>query len=242
MTELERELIAISRRVDWPAEPDLAPRVRARLEARVELAVPWRRTLVIGLALFAVTIAAALAVPSARTAILRWLGLSHVRVVHVETLPPTRRLTRADLGTKTTLAAAERRLGFHVLQPRERANAVYVFAAYGNARVTLVYGSVAKPRLFLSEFRGVGSANYIQKLVGPETRVERVRVRGRPGLWVSGPHAVLYERPGNPPQVFNSEPLLAGNTLVWEARHGLTLRLEGTLTKGDAERLASSLR
>ena len=59
MAELERELFAVSRRVDWPAEPDLAPRVRARMEARVERAVPWRRTLVIPLALLAVAIAAA---------------------------------------------------------------------------------------------------------------------------------------------------------------------------------------
>ena len=242
MAELERELFAIGRRVDWPAEPDLVPRVRARIEARVERAVPWRRTLVIALALLAVAIAAAFAVPSARTAILRWLGLSHVRVTYVETLPPTRRLTRADLGTKTTLAAAEPRLGFHLLQPRERPDAVYVFAAYGGARVTLVYGSVAKPRLLLSGFRGVGATKYIQKLVGQGTRVERVQVRGRPGLWISGPHAVLYELPGYSRGVLDSPPLLAGNTLVWEAQHGLTLRLEGMLTREEAERLARSLR
>jgi hypothetical protein len=242
MTELERALSAISRRVDWPAEPDLAPRVRARIEARVERPEPRRRTLVIALALMAVAIAAAFAVPPARTAILRWLGLSHVRVVHVETLPPTRRLTEADLGTKTTLAAAERRLGFHMLQLRERPDAVYVFTGYGSVRATLVYGSVANPRLLVSEFRGVGPTRYIQKLVGQGARVERVQVRGRPGLWVSGPHAVLYELPGYSRRVFNSEPLLAGNTLVWEARHELTLRLEGMLTKEEAERLARSLR
>jgi hypothetical protein len=242
MAELERELFAIGRRVDWPAEPDLAPRVRVRIEARVEWAVPWRRTLVIALVLLAVATAAAFAVPSARTAILRWLGLSHVRVVRVETLPPTRRLTKADLGTKTTLAAADRRLGFHMLRPREQPDAVYVVAAYGNARVTLVYGSVAEPRLLLSEFRGGGPTKYIQKLVDQGARVERVQVRGRPGLWISGPHAVLYELPGYSPQVVNSEPLLAGNTLVWEDRHGLTLRLEAMLTKEEAERLARSLR
>jgi hypothetical protein len=242
MAELERELLAVGRRLDWPAEPDLAPRVRARLDAPVEPLVPWRRTLVIAVALLAVAIAAAFAVPSARTAILRWLGLSHVRVVHVDTLPPTRRLTENDLGTQTTLAAAERRLGFHVLQLRERPDAVYVVTEYGNPRVTLVYGSVAKPRLLLSEFRGVGTTKYIQKLVAPGTRVDRVRIDGAPGLWISGPHAVLYDLPGKPRQVYGSEPLLAGNTLVWEYGNGLTLRLEGKLTKGDAERLARSVR
>jgi hypothetical protein len=242
MAELERELFTLGRRLDWPPEPDLAPRVRIRLRAPVEHGLPWRRIAVVAVALLAIAIAAAFAVPSARTAVLRWLGLSHVRVVHVDTLPPTRRLTQADLGTKTTLAAAERRLGFHVLQLRERPDAVYVVTAYGNPRVTLVYGSVAKPRLLLSEFRGVGTTKYIQKLVGPGTTVDRIRIDGAPGLWISGPHAVLYELPGEPEQVFNSEPLLAADTLVWERADGLTLRLEGKLAKGDAERLADSVR
>jgi hypothetical protein len=242
MAELERELLVLGRRLDWPPEPDLGPRVRARLEARAERGAPWRTRVIIAVALLALALAAAFAVPSARTAILRWLGLSHVRVVRVDTLPPTRRLTAADLGARTTLAAAERRLGFHVLQLRERPDAVYVVTAYGNPRVTLVYGSVAKPRLLLSEFRGVGVTNYIQKLVAPGTRVERVRIDGAPGLWISGPHAVLYELPGKPRRVYDSEPFLAGNTLVWERSNGLTFRLEGMLTKGDAERLASSAR
>jgi hypothetical protein len=242
MTELERELLAVGRRLDWPAESDLAPRVRARLEAPVERALPWRRTLAIALVLVAVAIGAVFAVPSARTAILRWLGLSHVRVVRVESLPPTRRLAVADLGTKTTIAAAERLLGFEVLQPRERPDAVYVFSQFGNPRVTLVYGSVAKPRLLLSEFRGTGTTKFVRKLVTGGTKVERVRVDKSPGLWFEGPHAVIYEAPNAPRVAYTAEPLLAGNTLVWERPGGLTLRLEGKLTKGDAERLASSLR
>jgi hypothetical protein len=242
MAELERELLAAGRRIDWPATPDLEPGVRARLETPVASVLPWRRTLLIGLAVVAVAIAAAFAVPSARTAILRWLGLSHVRVVRVDTLPPTRRLAAADLGTKTSLAAAERRLGLAVLQPRDRPDAVYVFDGTGSRRVTLVYGSVAKPRLLLSEFRGVGTTNYIQKMVKPGTTVERVRVGDAPGIWFSGTHAVLYELPGEPRNVYTAEPLLAGKTLVWERPNGLTLRLEGKLTKADAERIAKSLR
>lgn len=242
MTELERELLAVGRRLDWPAEPDLGPGVRARLEAPVERALPRRRVLMIALAVLVVAIGAAFAVPSARTAILRWLGLSHVRVVRVETLPPTRRLTLADLGSKTTIAAAERLLGFEVLQPRERPDAVYVFSQFGNPRVTLLYGSVAKPRLLLSEFRGTGTTKFVQKLVTGGTKVERVRVDEAPGLWFEGPHAVIYEAPNAPRVTYSAEPLLAGNTLVWERPGGLTLRLEGKLTKGDAERLASSIR
>src|SRR5919204_726307 len=241
MTELERELLGVGRRLDWPAQPELAPRVRAGLGAPVERGFAWRRPVLIALALFVVAIAAAFAVPSARTAILRWLGLSHVRVLRVDRLPPTRRLTGADLGTKTTLAAAERRLGFAILLPRERPDAVYLFDSFGTRRATLVYGSVTKPRLLLSEFRGVGTTKYVQKLVTPGTTVERVRVGGAPGLWFSGPHAVLYELPGKPRQLYTARPLLAGTTLVWERPNGLTLRLEGKLRKGEAERIARSL-
>jgi hypothetical protein len=242
MTELERELFSVGRRLDWPHEPNLAPRVRARLAAPGERRLPGRRTLAIALAVLAVAIGAAFAVPSARTAILRWLGLTHVRVVRVETLPPTRRLTEADLGTKTTVAAAERKLGFAILEPRERPDAVYVFTDFGNARVTLVYGSVAKPRLLLSEFRGSGTTKFIQKLVGGGAKVERVRIGEAPGLWFAGPHAVIYETPGAPHVAYTSEPLLAGNTLVWERPNGVTLRLEGKLNKNQAERLAGSIR
>jgi hypothetical protein len=242
MTELERELRSTGDRLDWPAEPDLAPRVRARLEVTGERGTSWRRTLAIAFVLVAVAIGAAFAVPSARTAILRWLGLSHVRVVRVDRLPPTRRLTAADLGTKTTLVAAERRLGFTVLLPGERPDAVYLFEAVGSRRVTLVYGTFAKPRLLLSEFRGLGTAKYFEKLVTPGTKVERVRIGGAPGIWFSGPHAVLYRLPDNFRQLYTAKPLLAGNSLVWETSDGLTLRLEGNLTKDDAERIAGSIR
>ena len=242
MTELERELLATGHRLDWPAAADLAPQVRARLEAPPEHGFPWRRTLVIALALVAVAIGAAFAVPSARTAILRWLGLSHVDVVRVDRLPPTRRLTEADLGTKTTLAAAERRVGFAVLRPRQPPDAVYVFDAVGGRRVTLVYGTVPRPRLLLTEFRGIGTTQYVEKLVTPGAKIERVRVGGAPGLWFSGPHAVLYRLPGNFLELYTAKPLLAGRSLVWERPDGLTLRLEGKLTEAEAERIARSLR
>src|SRR5436305_3837526 len=100
MAELERDLRAVS--VEWPPAPELAAHVRAQL-AKPPPGIAWRRPLVVALAVLAVAIAAAFAVPSARTAILRWLGLQHVSVVRVERLPPTRRLATADLGEAMSL-------------------------------------------------------------------------------------------------------------------------------------------
>lgn len=242
MAELERELLILGRRLELPPQPELARAVRARLAERPAPVFPWRRTLVVAFAVLAVAIAAVFAVPSARTAILRWLGLANVRVVRVTRLPETRRLAASDLGTKTTLAAAQRRLGFALQQPRERPDSVYLQTTIGPPRVTLVYGSAKKPRLLLTEFRGTGTTNFVQKLVGPGTTVERVRVEGNPGLWIAGqPHAVYYTL-GSTRMVYIDEPLLAANTLVWERPGGITLRLEGRLSKGDAIRLAGSLR
>ena len=163
-------------------------------------------------------------------------------MTRVSSLPPTRRLTTGDLGRKTTVAAAERRLGFAILEPRERPDAVYLLSRPGSKRLTLVYGSVRRPRLLLSEFRGTGTTTYIQKFVEPGTKVERVRIGDAPGIWIGGPHAVLYAAPGTGGVLYSDDPILAGSTLVWERPGGLTLRLEGTLTKAGAERLAGSLR
>src|SRR5690348_977781 len=152
MAELERELRAL--RVEWPDEPQLVGRVRSRLaepEPRF-----GRRWLVVALAVLVVAIAAAFAVPPARTAILRWFGLSHVHVVRVDQLPQTRKLSTADLGRRVSYAAAVRAGGFEPLLLPKRPDAVFVAREFGATRVTFVYGSVAKPKLTLSEFRGFG--------------------------------------------------------------------------------------
>jgi hypothetical protein len=241
MAELERELRLLS--VDWPPEPDLTRAVWRRLAEEPRRVFPWRRTLAVAFAVLVVSIAAVFAVPSARTAILRWFGLTHVRVVRVDRLPPTRKMSAADLGTQTKLADAARRAGFAPLVLHNRPD--FVFFAQtegGGSRVTLVYGDVAKPRLVLSEFRGIGVTKFVQKLAVPGTQVERLQVGGDPGLWISGaPHAVYYAEPGNPDDVYISEPLLAGNTLVWERGGELTLRLEGDLSKDEALALAKSV-
>ena len=67
------------------------------------------------------------------------------------------------------------------------------------------------------------------------TRTSFVTVAGasEPGLWIEGErHIVRF--PGWPAR-------LAGNTLVW-VRGGATVRVEGSLSREQAVRIASSLR
>ena len=186
--------------------------------------------MVIALAAIAVAPGVAFAVPPARSAILDWLGFGPIRVTRVATLPRVPDAPGPSLGRATTLAEARHVTGFRILTPPGKPDAVFV----GNGEVTLVYG-----RLLLSELPGHG-VFVAQKVVGPGTRVEEVRVTGEPGLWLAGaPHLFAYLDANG---AFRTGRVrLAGNTLLWE--HGtLVLRLEGARTKGQALRLASSVR
>src|SRR5689334_21270792 len=118
--ELERALRELE--PDWPPTPDVAVAVRARLAAepaggrraadapslgaRLLRPHPALAAALGALLVFAVVMAAS---PSARSTVLRWLGLKSVEVRHAPpgaTPPPVRRRSELGLGTPVTLAAA----------------------------------------------------------------------------------------------------------------------------------------
>lgn len=241
MRELEARLRASDADSLFPPTPDIAAAVGARLRdgamprrARRRMS---RRTLAFALAAALLIPAAAVAaVPDTRNAVLEWLGLRHVEIERSPTPPAARPAANPQLGERATLAGARDRVDFNVLLPTALGDpaAVYVRASPPGGRVVLVYG-----RVQLTELEGRESQRYLQKMLGPDARVERVRVGGAPGVWITGkPHGVLYaDRNGR----FRDETLqLAGDTLIWE-RDGLVLRIEGARSKADALRIASSV-
>src|SRR5882762_10238158 len=111
MTELERALVALGRELDLPQEPDLRARVRERIEQRPR----YRRVLVPVLALL-VALGIALAVPDARSAILRFFHIGAVTIERVQTLPSAReRPLTAGLGPALSLHDAEARSGMRLV-------------------------------------------------------------------------------------------------------------------------------
>jgi hypothetical protein len=69
--------------------------------------------------------------------------------------------------------------------------------------------------------------------------VVRTDVDGAPAVWIPRPHPVLYvDERGT---VHEEAARLAAKTLIWE-ENGLTYRLEGALTRQQAETIAASLR
>src|SRR6188474_3584637 len=122
MTELERALVQLGRELDLPAEPDLRSRVRERIERRRSR---YRHAVVPALALL-VALGIALAVPDARSAILRFFHIGSVTIERVETLPTAReRPLTAGLGSALSLRQAEARSGVTLVLKAARPQRFY---------------------------------------------------------------------------------------------------------------------
>ena len=227
MTNLDAELRGLAPFVELPPERDLAPSVRARIGGRR----PRPLRLVLALALVVAAVAVAFAVPPARSAILRWLGLGNARIEFVDKLPDVRTRRPLDLGSRTSLADARRRVPYHVLTstllgaPKE----VHLLGD----QVSFVYGH---HKLVVLQSEGT----FFTKEVGPETHVERFHLNGEEAIWFSGArHFFGYVDTNG--QARAAELYLVGNALIWQ-RGSLTLRLEGKLSRAEAVRIARSFR
>jgi hypothetical protein len=235
MPELEGALRDLGRELVFPATPELALVVGERLRQadapRTRFA--RRRTLALVLAVLAVAVAGAMAVPPVRGAILDFFNVGSVEVARVPTLPPAE-ADRLELGRRIPLDEVEQSVAFPVVRPRGEVEAVYVDRTIPGGRVTFVLPG----RKLLMELRGE-SVSVAQKSVGPGTQIEYLTVNGHPGVWISGsPHTIVFHDAAG---VFHDErPRLTGNVLLWD-RGAVTLRLEGVRTKSEALELARSL-
>ena len=95
-------------------------------------------------------------------------------------------------------------------------------------------------RLLIKQFRGdAQDPGLLKKLAGSGTRLEHVRVDGRPAVWLEGgPHVVFVLGPDG--TVRDDRGWLAGNTLL-VAYPGVTLRVEGLLTRDEAVELVEAM-
>lgn len=239
---LERALVMLGRDLDFPPEPDVTARVRERIEGG-RRRLPRRRALTLALATLAVAVAAVLAVPPARTAILELLGLRGVTIERVGELPPVQ--PRGDLsylGREVDVGEARRRTPFRIREPRlDGLGDPHAFVrSWPAPGVSLVYGDVAEPRLVLTQFRARIEDQYIQKTIGTGTQAERLTVGGGRAIWLSGePHGFAFVAPDG--TLATDTFYLARNTLIWESGE-LTLRIEGELTREQALTIAESTR
>ncbi len=94
--------------------------------------------------------------------------------------------------------------------------------------------------LLLTEFRGAVEPEFFTKIVGPDTRIERVEVDGVLGYWITGEIHIFFavDERGN---AIDESRRVVGDTLVW-TNDGVTYRLEIAAGLERALEIAASLR
>src|SRR6266550_5924996 len=221
MTELERALVALGRELDIPTEPDLRSRVRERIERRTR----YRRAAVLALAVLVVGVGIALAVPPARSAILRFFHIGAVTIERVDTLPAAReRSLVAGLGSTLSFRDAEKSSGVPLVLNGRRPRRFY--AQPGLIATVLHYRGKS---VLLAEFQG-DQMGLTKKFVSPSTSVEPAPI-GSFGVWLEGgKHVLIWQ--GASGEIRQMERRLAGNVLIW-AEGNRTYRLEGSLNKAE---------
>lgn len=261
--ELEARLTALGRNLDWPATPDLALVIRARIaqpgpSPLYGRAAAWpQNRWALAAAAVVLALVALFAYTPTRDAIANWVNV-HTRfqqVPHLPTptpLPPGPLGTRLGLGNQTTLPDASRAVKWHILTPSDLGSPDEVYLqlpALGppQGEVTLVYsGRPGIPTsgqtgvgVLITEARGAVNADFFGKMLGPDATVEPVTVGGHQGYWISGaPHGFfLIDADGNTrDETFR----LATNTLLIDDG-GTIVRIEGDLTKAQALQIFASI-
>jgi hypothetical protein len=220
MTELERALVALGRDIDFPATPDVWAGVGERLHRR-----RWLRPVVFAVALVALAVGVAMAVPPARSAILRFFHIGSATVERVETLPPAQERPLVS-GLGPALVREDAEMAAHVRMRLPKGVRPQRFYAQAGLIATVIRVD-GKPVL-LAEMQG-DQMGLVKKFAASETTVEPADI-GEFGLWLQGGRHVLLWQFGHG-ELRQVQTRLAGNVLLWE-RNGTTYRLEGALDKG----------
>ena len=136
-----------------------------------------------------------------------------------------------------SLEKARHQVSFPILVPAALGRPLEVVVSDRGRVASLIYRRTPYGQLRMDEFAGHLDPVYFEKFVhfGNMTEVE---VNGTKGLWIKGPHVLLYiTRDGTPATA--SARLTTGNTLIWGTGQ-VALRLEGNFGKVAALAIADS--
>ncbi|HEV2259970.1 MAG TPA: hypothetical protein VGS06_43230 [Streptosporangiaceae bacterium] len=245
---VESELRAVGRDLEVPPARDLTVVVRQRLEGRAVRRhhVPglrtsalrrrpvWRAVLVVVAAL----LAALIATPQGRAVVNHVFRFAGIELrqgpgpvgspVRSPSLPGER---------STALEKARHRVSFPILVPTALGQPTQVVVSDAGRVVSLIYSRTPYGLVRMDEYAGHVDQIYFEKLVH-FSAVTQVEVNGTTGLWIKGPHELLYVTRDGATDIASAR-LTTGNTLIWGTRQ-VALRLEGNLGKATALAIANS--
>ena len=263
---LERELEALRARVSFPATPDIAASIRARLatEPRV-VRRPWwtpvveRPWLAAAAAVILLALATLLVSSSARQAVADALGVPGIRIEFGDedatAVPPQPSPTRAilGLGERTTLHEASKLAGFPIAVPNVETyghpDEVYVrVLPSGKRMVSFFYlpddrfpeAEETGAGLLLMQFESTQSVEIMVKGVMGDGIGREVTVNGGRGYWVFGTSSLTILYDPSAPTCCTDAPRPSANVLLWNL-DGVTYRLESALDRDESMAVAESM-
>jgi hypothetical protein len=248
---VEAELRELGRELDVPPAASPAAAVRQRLEGpavrRPRVAPPgteilrrWRPAWRAALIVVAVLVALLVATPQGRAVVTHVLRFAGIELQQEPGPAPSPRSSAALPGERRMpLAEARRHVSFPILVPAALGRPSEVVVSDHGRVASLIYRGTPYGLVRMDEFAGHLDPVFFQKFIH-FGQVTQVRVNGLKGLWIKGPHELVYvTRDGTPAAA--SARLTTGNTLIWGNRQ-VALRLEGKLSRTAALAIASSAR
>jgi hypothetical protein len=247
---MESELRAVGRELAVPPASDLTAAVRQRLEGRaarhrhlpaLRTGAPRRRPgWQAALAVLAALLAVLIATPQGRAAITHVLRFAGIELRQQPSPMPSPRSSASLPGERQMpLEQARHQVSFPILVPATLGRPGEVVVSDGGRIASLIYRRTPYGLVRLDEFAGHRDQVYFRKIV-PLSEVTQVEVNGTRGLWIKGPHELVYiTRDGS--SAAASARLTTGNTLIWGTRR-VALRVEGNFGRAAALTIASSAR
>ena len=265
MDELQQELfgkqlLSISKGLDYPRTPDIAGAVMARLRGATRPRFISRR-LVWSLTVILILFSSLMLIPPARAAIIEFIQIGVVRIFRAEPTPlapPNQEIPSTvvpvtatpvptsqplipileNLAGEMTLDEAQKAVNYPILLPSYppdvgKPDRIFVQNADGKMTV-LVWLDPQHPDQILMSLHFLPAGSWAIKKIEP-THIQETTVNSQRAIWAIGPYPLRLSN-GD----LDFVRLIDGHVLIWE-QGDITYRLETDLSLEEAVKIAESL-
>ncbi|HSB02960.1 MAG TPA: hypothetical protein VLE49_20085 [Anaerolineales bacterium] len=251
----ERQLLAVSRGLEYPRTPDIAGSVMRRLHSSTQPHFLARR-LARSVILLLILCSSLMLIPPARAAIIEFIQIGAVRIFRAEPTPsmlpnagipltatpgPTSQPLipmLESLAGETTLTQAQQMVDYPLLLPSYppdlgQPDRVFVQDADGKMTILVWMDPQQPDKVLMSLHFLPADSGAIKKM--DVTVVKETTVNGQRALWTTGPYPLLLSNGS-----MDFIRLIDGHVLIW-AEGDITYRLETNLSLEEAIKVAESL-
>ena len=255
-----KQLLSISKGLDYPRTPDIAGAVMARLRGATRPRFISRR-LVWSLTVILILFSSLMLIPPARAAIIEFIQIGVVRIFRAEPTPlapPNQEIPSTvvpvtatpvptsqplipileNLAGEMTLDEAQKAVNYPILLPSYppdvgKPDRIFVQDADGKMTV-LVWLDPQHPDQILMSLHFLPAGSWAIKKIEP-THIQETNVNSQRAIWAIGPYPLRLSN-GD----LDFVRLIDGHVLIWE-QGDITYRLETDLSLEEAVKIAESL-